>query len=764
MGEKGIVYHRLNFDRTEKNWADQLLRIEMGFREPWTPKITYGIFPNGLKGFRKKLVVYHARTMLVFEKTLGADGDQVLRCANAPVYTMQRQDQYLVLTRRADRRWYYETADFGESWRVGKMEFVKQPGLFTTVEYENDNNIRAVHYPNGETVKLEYGASGLPKAIIQPDGERIRLERDGNNYIVSVDVIRTIKGKETLVEQHRYENRIGGKIHRFFDSAGREFRIEYSKAKIDGADAFTTMIHNIADKTYTYQRHTVSQAGDWLIEKGSAKAGVSVSDAENASVTKMVKTHYAYRTVSKAYSEQLPPETLRYDSRGRLAVVVDSTGQETRYRYDENGYRSAVDYADGTRSTYRYNSLGQLLERTNRHGDKVEQKYDAQHRLASIRASDGREVHYRYDTHGGLEKTIKDGVEHQFQTDNLGRIVAHYLPNRTAIRWSYDRHHLTQKTLFSVDAPKVALNSEHYNYDLKGRLINVVVDNKRRDTFKYNCCSLLSHTDQYGVQTLYRYDAAGRMILKQAPSFKEYYRYDIYNRLIAKRRKVKGTWQTTHLHYNDSGEFLAESINDEPPERYFSDSIGHIYRTVYPDDSYDAHLYGEDGKLLSQRGSHQSFITVYQHDTRGRVVSEVEIPTTANNALRVTRYEYDERGNRIAVHHPTGMIERRTYNDANQMVMQYLGKDSIRRYVYNITGQLIEIYRGPSEDSLSLWEKRTYTAHGNIRDVYSATARYGKIDTDGLRLSRRYHYDLQGNFVRVSYPKSRKKRVKRIKG
>jgi len=210
-----------------------------------------------------------------------------------------------------------------------------------------------------------------------------------------------------------------------------------------------------------------------------------------------------------------------YDLLGRLTSVTDALNHTTYYGYDELGNRTSQTDANGHTTTFAYDTLGRRSSRTLPLGHTEYSAYDDAGELTSKRSFRGLVTTYAYDSAGRLlsktpDQSFLDAGYHatsftyfptgrrQTMTDMSGttgygydardRLLSKATPEGT-LTYTYDTAG-NRKTVRSGDGAYTV----DYGYDALNRLATV--------------------TDKApaGSQTVYHYDAAGRLLSYDYPN------------------------------------------------------------------------------------------------------------------------------------------------------------------------------------------------------------------------------------------------------
>ncbi len=491
---KDYACHRLNLDPTAGcgAWADRLLLIEVGMPQPWSPGTNYAIYPEGLQGQGNYLIVWLARQMLMFEKRLDAAFNTVLRSVNVPEYELRRDGEFLLLGHRDGRRWYFESVGTGGSaWRLTRIVDARFATRATTVEYDDAGKVVDIALPNGRSVKLAY-ENDLPRAVLLPSGERIALQQDSNGFIAALryyppeapgsgegptgraaagdarqpaatgvpgppakrGAVAAARGRQPAappkpelpgwakvsgkpVREYLYEHDSGGRLLRFTDCDGCEYRVEYASDGSKGIEKGTVTIHDVAAQTYEFRRYTIRGA-EVLVEKGAGREDQALKDATPQSRLLMRKLGSSYQIVERSDFTTGGTWRTTFDAKGR-PTATRGRGMETLCEYNAAGQLIRRANGSGGSQQHGYDDAGRVVSTVTDGGIETFQTWDEAGRLLRRSESDGLELEYRYTPEDGdLCEVVVNGAVHRLRTDALARLVEHVRPDGSRLTWRYD--------------------------------------------------------------------------------------------------------------------------------------------------------------------------------------------------------------------------------------------------------------------------------------------------------------------------------------
>ena len=409
----------------------------------------------------------------------------------------------------------------------------------------------------------------------------------------------------------------------------------------------------------------------------------------------------------------------------------------------------------------------------------TEQIYDAKGQVIESKAPDG-----------GVNKTVYNSFGKPEQvTDAQGRIT----------RMEYDARGMDKKTIYPDQS------FEESTYDLEG---NVVAKRDREGhvtKMVYDAANRLTETilpdltpaiDTDNPRQITKYSTAGEVEWQQDErGNKSYVKYDLAGRSVESKDALSHVMTTV---YDAAGQRTSMTDALGRTTKFIYDTAGRMRETVLPDETpatdadnprmrmeFDAA--GRKIVATDEAGR----VTRYSFDKLGRLLAVVlPNPSTganpplvdgaspANSGTLVTRYEYDEQGNKTAQIDAEGRRTEWAYDVVGRNISRKLPLGQIESFVYNTAGERTQHTSFNGVDTLFAYDgqgrmdkvtfpnnrlrKFTYTTDGKVQSINDGgqnyTFEYDERDrltkaTDSYGRDIQYQYDLVGNRTQLKTAK-----------
>ena len=614
--------------------------------------------------------------------------------------------------------------------------------------YDSNGNLSSINNSLGHTTLLtQYNSRGQPGLITDPNGVQVEMSYHPRGWLLSRTLIDP-GGDVSKNVTTRYSYNNSGKPLATYLADGSTLTFEYDKAQ-----RLTAITNSLGERI----EYVLDQAGNRLKTITRSTTGVITRQVDNEydALGRIIALKKEFDSIDLYRYDKNGNQIERDSGEGRIILtdydplnrphrIVAPLGSSAAYQYDTQGNLESV--ADPLQATteYDHNGFNSLNEVASPDTAITTHNYDvASNRVNSIDAS-GYMTEYRYDE---LNRLISE--EH----DDAG----------LDIRFEYDAGDYGKGRLTSI---LDASGSTTLDYDERGNLIRQSLATGERTlrlSYKYDAADRMREIAYpSGQRVQYARDAGGKVnavtvIDKEGSS--KLLANDITYLPFGELKSIEyGNGLNMESSHDISHRITAITLNPVDNWHYQYDSAGNITRidrgsggTGYEYDSLNRLVKASDD--LNQLEFDYDANGNRRSRREGLALDEYRYESASNRLLETSRwrYEYDNRGNKIA------KITRRDstgdglfyhYDDRNRLVrvservtsntgpaneLTQLENDVVR-YVYNAKGL----------------RSRRISDESTIDYLYGPDSKMlAEIRSDGLVL-REYIY-LDGKPLAVAY-------------
>jgi RHS repeat-associated protein len=435
-----------------------------------------------------------------------------------------------------------------------------------------------------------------------------------------------------------------------------------------------------------------------------------------------------------------------YDRYNRLVSTTDANGITTVRTYADHGGVAKIERRDGkdvlSSVAISYDGSGRPVSTTDQNGFVKSCERDADGRIAKETFPDGSEVAYSYDALGRLAQIVdENGHEIEFGWDAFGlatRITAAGQLTKT----TRDSRGRAAETSASKDVK--ADRTIRREYDEYGRLAKISYAKDEIETLAYDAWGrLASHTRGKSKES-YRYDHFGRLVEKDENGTVFTYGYDAWWRRTSRTIRFANDGEAIEeVRAYDRFGRLVEIASFGASVKYHYDAQGRVSRQIVDGTPIDF-TYTKQGLLAGKYfGGRQNPVASleYEYAKDGRIVARTA------NGVRQT-YEYDRRGQLLAVKENGADVERYTYDKAGNMVRKTV-RGKTMTFAFDGANQLV------SSTTDGVATRYEYDAVGRLVCEGNKTYRYGYLDkvlsvADGAATFS-YDYHVDGQLASADY-------------
>ena len=677
-----------------------------------------------------------------------------------------------------------------------------------TFEYDGAGNLIRVTDAYGNTTTIERTFNGVPTGIVAPFGQRTILSINNEGYLnwITNPANETVRMSyqpdgllETFIDSrngvHRFSYDNDGRLIRDEDPAGGYIALErvktengYQVTKTEGVSS-----RQIYATTYLEEklpngdnRRVVSGCCGGLTETVTRADGGTRLTAADGTITEttvapdprfgmqapVIRSETVTTPEGKTYqletektvilNEWFNPwsiETITttttingrtstglYDAATQTITVTSPEGRKTVTTLDEKGRLSKSEIPGLAPVVMEYDSYGRLVKTTTSSGSEARVSlinYNSQGYVASTVDPLNRTTGFYYDAAGRVIKQfLPDGKEISFTYDAAGNLTSLTPPGRPGHGFEYTAVNL-EKTYMP---PEVGAgdNITEYAYNLARQPALVTRPDGKTIGFSYDTNGRLQEILIPEGEVTFAYHATTENLTNiLAPDSTLSFSYD--GSLPTKTAWAGTVSGNIGMVYNDDLMVTSQSVNDGNNVSYGYDDDGLLVTagslTISRNTQNgmmtrssiggvaDSVTYNSFGETISYRATYSGstvFETQYQTDKLGRIETKTE---TADGVTYIYRYVYDLIGQLTDVYKDGALVSHYDY-DANGNRVRYTGTNGTFNGTYDDQDRLLS-YGG---------NKYQYTANGEL---------LSKTNSSGTTL---YNYDVLGNLRVVTLP------------
>lgn len=638
------VLHRINFDRSPREWADGLLTVTVGRPWPWEPDEEYRLYPLGVPGFERRAVACLPEVgMIVFEGP--AEVSKSVRSIREPTFTLSLDGSKMLLSRAGDRRWWFEPIDFGVDWRLTRMELVRHPGKVVQLEYESTSGGRlaAINYANGQSVTFARTPQGISQ-ISLPFGEELRFSRSAQGVLNKIELLRStqVQSERSILRRFKYELDPSGRIKKFVNERGIVFDVRFDRQEIRDRAGVTAVLTSsctlVSEKSTAFRRVTLGRDGSRLTVNGFFDSKTTLDRAADMFGFEQQRTiPLVCKMLSPAVASEIfipRPSTLLSKSslQGSYIMFVAPPDPAT-----------AKPAIPGTATWFGPENTTYIPQ------------FDAMGRLSRATAKDKTTIEFVYDAGGELVESKIGKAAWVFGSDDWGRINSCQAPDGTKTSWRFDE--MGNLSTVENKLPRARSSNDRFapqEFDIDittvdrndaGRAIKINRPTGPVEQFHYDPQSgnlqFWEPEPNPQSRTNYVYDRLGRVVRIDYPRTHELQREEFEyqpNDTLAKRVVVK--WSTNRAdraeyEYNIRGLLVTETVAGLGRTQYRYDDRARRNQIIHPDGTDTIYAFDELSRIISIRGSHQPPSDISYDEKGNRTVSKPkDLPDTSGRAYR----------------------------------------------------------------------------------------------------------------------------------
>ena len=429
----------------------------------------------------------------------------------------------------------------------------------------------------------------------------------------------------------------------------------------------------VAEPPQYFGKGWTSELGQYLLEIDMAPAfeGVQIlfADGHTANFKKTGDRYVSdtpgnYNVITKEGDEfvlrdtdcQCALETKRFDSEGRLIVLVDRNDNRINLIYDGDNL-AAVENTAGRRINFEVNADGRIIKALLPENITLSYEY-TDDLLTAFVDGKGNRTEYRYDDLGQMTGIIsaKGHSVVQNSYDEEYRVSEQTVGENGMYSFSYTDDQTTVADAYG--------NAHVYHYDEELRLIRTDYPDGTAEEFTYDeNLNRTGHKNQAGSQWSWTYDDRGNRLTADGPlGWHRAWEYNERNQVTRMIEKVNAsTERETTFTYDDNGNLTAFCLPLGDCGSITYDAHGLPLAMTDLRGNITINAYDGEGDLISVTDP-EGAATGFSHDDLGRIIGKTK---PLGNSYS---YTYDNNSNLVAVDGPLSFHIGYEYDADNNLI------------------------------------------------------------------------------------------------
>lgn len=426
---------------------------------------------------------------------------------------------------------------------------------------------------------------------------------------------------------------------------------------------------------------------------------------------RLIRTYYPLTKDEKG-QKKIPKTSTSYNIANYPEQTRDAEGNVTKTQFNIKGKPLKIFYPDDSVEYFYYRLDGELVKKIDKSRLKTVWEKDYQGRITkeSLIDFEGnllQETHHVYNAFHLLKTIDPEGITTEYTYDGAGRAVSVIRGNKRTEQ-TYDASGRIAEIKEWYGSGPEDYRSTKKTYDLLHRIIGETIE----------AGGVIHHSSKIV------YDRGGNIIFQQDGEQITKTAYDTQRRAIA---ITNPAGETTHISYNIR---YVNSLNQRVLQTVTTDPLGNqlidtynasqkLVKTVRKDAL--GHLLSKQEIRYSLNGNkccvvdykiketgQEKITTIFEYTPDRQLCLQIEAAGTPEQ--KITRYEYNTKRQKIALHKPDGVIVYYTYDTLGRLIHLYSSDETVDDiYVYNHHHQVVL-----STDRESRSTFREYDREGNL--------------------------------------------------
>ncbi len=346
----------------------------------------------------------------------------------------------------------------------------------------------------------------------------------------------------------------------------------------------------------------------------------------------------------------------KQDETGQIIGIIDATGAETKYEYDDDtGQQTAEILPDGSETRWAFDEQGNCFAIRGPDGAELKLEhsvdglptrvvdamggewlwsYDGLRHLVGRRDPLGRTQQFSWQGPFLVGVTDAAGQYSRLEYDQQGHLVSLHAPDGTVSKWSHD----AWGRVVAATDPKG--NVQHREWDVLGRLVRVREPDGNTRELAYDAEGNVVWAKDQHHDVRFAYQGMNRLRKREEAGTTVRFAYDTEERLLGVQNEHGLVYQFV---LGPTGQVQEEWGFDKLKRTYLRDPVGRVMQVIRPHGESAAYEYDKAGRVLQVEhsdGTKESFeyridgamlaagnadvVVKFERDVLGRVTKELQ--------------------------------------------------------------------------------------------------------------------------------------------
>ncbi|MCG5053689.1 MAG: RHS domain-containing protein [Myxococcales bacterium] len=486
---------------------------------------------------------------------------------------------------------------------------------------------------DGAAIRFAYDAGGLLEHVVDSTGRKVLLTHDRGGRLQKVSVQPTAEAAPQTVVTYAYD--ANDDLTSATDALGGTWRYAYQcHLMVQESNRNGLSFYFVYDGVDEGARCVRTWGDD----------GIYDHEITYAEGTTVVENSLGHVTVYKQ------------DETGQVVSIIDATGAETKYAYDEtSGQQTAEILPDGSQTRWVFDEQGHCISIVGPDGAELKLEHGPLGLPTKVVDAQGAAWHWSYDGLGHLVGrrdplgraqqfewqgpqlvgvTDALGQQSRLEYDAQGNLASLRAPDGTTTRWAHDPW---GRVVAATDAKG---NVQHREWDALGRLVRVHEPDGNERRLAYDAEGNVVHAKDVHHDVRFTYQGMNRLRKREEAGTAVRFAYDTEEQLLGVQNEHGMVYQFV---LGPTGLVQEEWGFDRRKRTYLRDPVGRVQQVIRPQGETIGYTYDVAGRVVEVEhsdGTKESFayrvdgamlvagnadvVVKFERDVLGRVTKEVQ--------------------------------------------------------------------------------------------------------------------------------------------